>query len=154
MSVKTEADRLAFHPGYFQPTATVYEQYCRVDLANVDFDTMVGTGLSGALIVPRLADALDVNWLIIRKPNDSTHASDEAVGWLGKRWLFVDDFMESGATFHRVHKTVKTLADRSRTEYVGDKYRKMPPWSTEFVGAYLYGRSQVLSPADILGRRR
>ncbi len=74
-----------------------------------EFDTLVGTGLSGALIVPTLARALDVHWLLVRKPNDGTHGNTAAEGKLGARWLFVDDFIDSGATLERVTEVVGRL---------------------------------------------
>ena len=79
-------------------------------LADVDFDTLVGTGLSGSLVVPHLARELGVNWLLIRKPNDGTHGDRRGEGRLGRRWIFVDDFIASGATYERVSAVVGELS--------------------------------------------
>lgn len=102
-------------------------------LGNVDFDTMVGTGLSGSLIIPRLAEMLKKNWLIVRKENDGTHSSRLAEGSLGERYIFVDDLIDSGATRKHVLATVKqVIASHDRwalephpCKYVGDYYYSM-----------------------------
>ncbi|WP_156161939.1 phosphoribosyltransferase [Nocardia vulneris] len=94
-------------------------------LKDVQFDTLVGTGLSGALMIPTLARALSVEFLLIRKPNDGSHARSNCEGRLGEKWLFVDDLIESGNTLQRVYQEVgKAAAERRH--------------ATGFVGAYLY----------------
>lgn len=81
------------------------------DLKDVNFDTLVGTGLSGSLAIARLAPYLKKHALIIRKPNDGTHADYQlAYGKVGKRWLFIDDFISSGATKRRVIEAMEKVA--------------------------------------------
>lgn len=74
------------------------------------YDTMIGTGMSGSLVVPRLAEALGKHWLLLRKPSENSHTSQLAEGRLGERWIFVDDFVSSGATFRRVRDWASTYA--------------------------------------------
>lgn len=81
----------------------------RFSIGAVRFDTLVGTGLSGALIIPRLAKELGADWLIMRKPDDGTHSSYPAEGALGKRWLFVDDCISTGSTYARVFNAIKDI---------------------------------------------
>ncbi len=38
----------------------------------------------------------------MRKPNESGHSTEDVEGTLGRRWVFVDDFVSSGATLQRV----------------------------------------------------
>lgn len=97
-------------------------------LADLDYDTLVGTGFSGALVVPALALRLGKNFVLVRKENDGSHHSGRMIGQLGKRWIFVDDFVSSGTTRRRVRKAVSlSCEDRG--------------WSTEHVGDYLYAWS-------------
>jgi len=103
-------------------------------LTGVDYDTMVGTGLSGSLVIPTLARALGKEWAIIRKASESSHAGAGFEGTIGKRWIFVDDFMETGSTERAVMQGVREATDLWN--------RTMPamlqePLST-YVGAYLY----------------
>lgn len=93
----------------------------RSALADVDYDTIIGTGLSGSLIIPVLAEALDKQFAIVRKQNDGSHSSMTVEGRIGDKWIMVDDQISTGRTFVRVYEGVKDVD--------GD---------TKFVGAYLY----------------
>lgn len=75
----------------------------------VRFDTLVGTGMSGALVVPGLARVLNVNWLILRKPGENSHSYHPGEGTLGSRWLFVDDLIDTGKTWRRVREQIADL---------------------------------------------
>lgn len=90
-------------------------------LEGVDYDTMIGTGLSGALVVPIFARAMGKKFAIVRKPNDSSHSYSQFEGEIGERWLFVDDFVATGATFYRVQTVINELSARfgSPTKLVG-----------------------------------
>ncbi|MEU6191734.1 phosphoribosyltransferase [Nocardia sp. NPDC047038] len=99
----------------------------------VGFDTLVGTGLSGALVLPALAREFDVGFVLLRTPGLHRHTSCRTEGFLGSQWLFVDDFIDTGATFRRVHQDINALARRLRRP-------------TTFVGAFLYHRQQRRGP--------
>lgn len=104
------------------------------DLADVDFDTLVGTGFSGSIVIPSLALAMGKKFVLIRKENDgSHHGGGRPVGSLGKRWIFVDDFIYSGATMARVIDKVDQAARQRGVE-------------TEMIGSYLYC-GQLWKPA-------
>ncbi|RTL65864.1 MAG: phosphoribosyltransferase [Pseudonocardiaceae bacterium] len=96
------------------------------------FDTLVGTGLSGAIIIPPLARALRKDYLLIRKDDDGTHSEFPAEGRLGSRWLFVDDLVCSGATLRRCMRVVREML----SEHFG--HRQRTGFSTELVGMFLY----------------
>lgn len=95
-------------------------------LADVNFDTMVGTGFSGGVVIPSLALAMGKKYVLIRKEtDDSHHGKGQLLGELGSRWIFVDDFISSGKTRLRVIEKVReTLHD-----YEAD---------SECVGQYMY----------------
>lgn len=98
----------------------------RQALKDVTYDTMVGRGLSGALVVPILARALGKKWAIVRKPGDGSHSTSRFEGEIGRRWIFVDDFIASGNTYFQTEEVV--LAE-------GIANGEWP----QLVGAYLYG---------------
>jgi hypothetical protein len=99
------------------------------DLRNVDFDTMVGTGFSGGVVIPALATAMGKDFLLIRKEtDDSHHGKGRLLGRLGQKWIFVDDFVSSGRTRDRVQAKVSEAA-----------YQRQYP--TTFVGEYMYCRT-------------
>ena len=95
-------------------------------LAGVDFDTMVGTGFSGGVVIPALALAMGKKFVLIRKEtDDSHHGRGQLLGQLGARWIFVDDFVSSGVTRRRVIEKVSEAAENHST-------------ITEMVGQYMY----------------
>lgn len=98
----------------------------RKHLESVKFDTLVGTGLSGALVIPGLARELGVAWLIVRKDDDGSHSWQRVEGTIGAHWLFVDDFISSGATRERVINRMEQAAVRHG-------------FATTYAGDYLYG---------------
>jgi orotate phosphoribosyltransferase len=98
-------------------------------LADVDFDTIVGTGFSGSIVIPALALAMGKKFVLIRKEADgSHHGGGRMVGELGERWIFVDDFVSSGRTRARVLKKINEEAP----SYADDHFK------AEFVGQYMY----------------
>lgn len=96
------------HSGYFTRAFGNMDMLIaamRTDIP-VEYDTLIGTGLSGTLVVPTMARALDVRWAIVRKEDEQSHASTGIEGEIGTRWLFVDDFIASGNTYRRVRAAV------------------------------------------------
>ena len=98
-------------------------------LADVEFDTLVGTGFSGGIVIPSVALALGKKFVLIRKEtDDSHHGKGRLLGELGARWIFMDDFVSSGRTrqrvLNKVDEYVRMYADQGA--------------ETEFVGQYMY----------------
>lgn len=76
-----------------------------------DFDTLVGVGVSGAVIVPILARLLGVDFAIVRKDNDGTHGWNKIEGVVGSKWLFVDDLISSVASTGPTRPQYSHLSD-------------------------------------------
>lgn len=108
----------------------------RSALADVHFDTLVGAGFSGSIVIPSLALALGKRFVLVRKESDdSHHGSGRLLGSLGLRWVFVDDFVSSGHTRRRcARKIAESVANDGRME-------------TTWVGQYTY----VLNHKDQMG---
>jgi len=109
-------------------------------LVDKDFDTLVGRGLSGALIIPELASILGKRWAVVRKPGDSNHREYAVEGTIGKRWIFVDDVISTGATYRDVHRQVDNayVAYLERREEFNDQPAVLDAGVIEHVGYYLY----------------
>ena len=131
--------RLMKHIGYSRdawgPQSDLVH-YASEKLKNVNYDSMVGTGLSGSLVIPVMAPYFKKDWAIIRKSTENSHSQSLFEGIIGKRWIFVDDGVSTGLTLLRVVQTVKQLS-----EQYGEK--------NEFIGAYMYGPREW-APADEL----
>ncbi|WP_078323623.1 phosphoribosyltransferase [Mycobacteroides salmoniphilum] len=120
-------DHLSFTSAYMDVIHDEAELLNRAQehLDGVEFDTFVGTGISGTVAALRLSRMMDKRYLLVRKPNDGTHSSKSAEGTLGKRWVFVDDLVASGRTLVRVWGKVKS-------------YNNLV-FKSEFAGVFLYG---------------
>src|SRR5271165_2371097 len=69
------------------------------------FDTIAFTGMSGALIAPIVAFEMGKNLLMVRK--GSTHSLHDLEGYIKcKRYVILDDFIDTGATVKRVQKAI------------------------------------------------
>ena len=110
------------------PALLVYN--AMTTLKDVEFDTFVGRGLSGALVAPLLARAMGKWFAIARKPcTEGDHSGQTIEGSMGDRWVFVDDLICSGNTFRKAYNDVLAAKD------------------CECVGIYLYGTSPTAKPA-------
>lgn len=128
---------LTTHADYLREairTPEVLIDDAKIALAEVDYDTMVGRGLSGAIVIPWLARALGKHWMIVRKEGDGSHSTEKVEGSLGQRWLFVDDLVSSG-------KTMRTCCDQLRL------LCHERGFNSEFVGAWTY-QSKALIGTD------
>jgi hypothetical protein len=86
------------------------------------YDVLVGTGLSGAMVVSLLAYTLGKRFMIVRKPDDkNNHSQRRFEGMLAKedRILFVDDFISSGRTIKTMLETLRDHAREWQLRYVG-----------------------------------
>jgi hypothetical protein len=120
----------------------------------IEFDTIVGRGSSGMLIVPLVAQILGKKWFIVRKDEEVQSSHDSSCKWmgdLGNRWIFLDDFCSSGQTFRKVRDGVKAAVKEATASYQsfgyppdGSKGRMdwytytRPAFETELVGYYQY----------------
>ena len=105
---------VSFRSDYVQTVLDPSEMRRRSDdLSGVDFDCIVGTGLSGLLPLQILAEHLNCNYLAVRKPLDSSHSDSLLEGTLGARWVFVDDFISSGSTLVRVQAAIDAAASEA-----------------------------------------
>ena len=83
-------------------------------LLDVDFDTIVCTGVSGVSAGSILAFLLDKRLLVIRKENDDSHHGNRPSGWLSpntSKVVIVDDFVCSGRTMKRIDEKLENLYD-------------------------------------------
>lgn len=100
----------------------------------IKFDSFVGIGLSGVLVLPILARHFDVPFLALRKAGVDCHDTygigKYGRGTIGRNWILIDDFVSSGNTI------------RVAQERVGAGLREAGGgFYTEYMGCYAYGSS-------------
>ena len=144
--MSADGDILMAHAPYLESALADLDAiipYIKEGLANFaefdECDTLVGRGLSGALVVPYVARALGLRWAIARKEGDGSHSSECIEGMIGRRWVFVDDLISSGNTLTKTIISVNVTADT-----VG--------YETQFLGAITYAPFTIWSYADVCGR--
>lgn len=128
-----------------RPTASLVREL-RIAAEGHRFDSLIGIGISGALVVPTVGRAMRKYWGLIRKDGVYSHANDEHLeGTIGGRFLIVDDFVGSGATVATILNKI-TLAHGMRGR------GPMPI----FIGVWQYEKAdqRILLPGELLFRDR
>jgi len=103
--------------------------------SGVEFDAIVLRGMSGAIIVPAVADRLKKPFIVCRK-DDKHHSSLQVEyqfdGTIA-RYIIIDDLISSGGT-------IKTIVEMMRNEANRDKWEEEGQLSKEIkcVGIFLY----------------
>lgn len=141
--------------GALNPSAVV-EKAIAQGLGARDFESIVGRGLSGALVVPMLATALGRSWAIVRKEGEQRHSHDKIEGEIGETFIFVDDLVASGGTYRAVIDTVASEWGKKQDEWARRRAAReerrlaldisdlgAPPGpQPRYVGAWLYVDNQ------------
>jgi hypoxanthine phosphoribosyltransferase len=110
----------------------------RAAIPTRSYDTMIGIGISGALVVPAMGRHLRKNWALARKSGDGSHAGDTPFeGRIGSRVLIVDDWVDSGAT---VAVILGKLAEAAR------QYGRPVP---EVIGIFEYQKTRFQNMATL-----
>lgn len=101
------------------------------------FEAFVVTGISGIAFGAVAAHLLNVNLVVVRKCGESTHSVNRVEGLAGHyRWLFLDDFVDSGCTFDDVKNAMKM--DRPRASCVGVVLYNATRGLSNFMGYPVY----------------
>lgn len=100
--------------GYSRPAVvrrTVETMIKKIIKEKIDFDTILYTGVSGALIAIPLGYEMGKPICCVRKSKDNSHSGCHLEGELGQKCLIVDDFFSSGQTIRNIEKVVKGLSN-------------------------------------------
>lgn len=74
--------------------------------------------MSGALVVPSLADRLGLPFVLVRQRGTSRHWH-EYLGLKATKLIFVDDLIDTGATFRRVRDEFEDVLHADSSKVVG-----------------------------------
>lgn len=80
-----------------------------------DFDAIAFSGMSGAILAPQIAVALQKNLIMVRKEDDkSTHSCQRVEGIRScKHYIIIDDFSSSGRTRKYIVNEVYRFAPKA-----------------------------------------
>lgn len=107
------------------------------DLRQVDFDTFVVSGISGILAGQIFARHFRKHLLIVRKNGEKRHTQWPVQGVLGRRWVFLDDFVGAGKTFAFVCSKIRWATERT-PESGQEGGWEMPEFESAYVGRFGY----------------
>lgn len=115
-------------------------------LKDVEHDTIVGTGLSGTMVVPMLAWVTGKQFAIVRK-GEPNHSYIDVEGKIGHKWVFVDDLISTGDTLKRVFYAINDNVAKRNIAYYQDisLYRGPLP---QLVAIYEYYDQLLSLPND------
>ena len=69
------------------------------------YDTLVFCGISGAIIGPMVALVVGKEMVLVRKKGDIRHSGHDVAGYSSpKKYIIIDDFVDSGATATHIQK--------------------------------------------------
>lgn len=88
-------------------------------------DTIIGTGFSGSLVVPMLAQKFGLHFALLRKDTEKNTSHRMLEGRVGANWIFVDDCTDSHRTWKHVATTMRAWQD-------------IHSWYTTYQGAFWY----------------
>lgn len=72
------------------------------------FDALAFTGTSGSAVAYPISAQLKIPLICVRKTEDNNHYFQAIEGCVGaKRYLIIDDFIESGETVRRIIRTIR-----------------------------------------------
>ena len=94
-----------------------------------EFDVLVGTGVSGTLLLTTVAYLLKMRFIVVRKHDDrSGHSNTRIEGQLcgSDRCLFIDDFIDSGETKKQVLHVLQKEAEKY-------SIRPLPIYSAQYL---------------------
>jgi adenine/guanine phosphoribosyltransferase-like PRPP-binding protein len=104
-------DRMITDPREMRRAIAWCERALR-DNDRIKFDALVGTGISGACMVPALSAKVGCFWSILRKTGDDSHQREGIIRYPDSRMtraIIVDDFVCSGATVCRIIKAYAAI---------------------------------------------
>jgi len=118
-------------------------------LEGVQFDSIVGTGLSGTLVIPFLAREMRKHFAIVRKSNDSDHAEASIEGMILDKWIIVDDLISSGRTVRRIKDAVQEKSVGKWDSTIGRYDYQTVGDNSRYMGYYMYARGGYWRPESL-----
>lgn len=128
--IGTEYQPKYSHAGYLTPLIQVDKlretvaKACRV-LANYEYDAIAARGVSGLLILPALALAVNKTMIVVRKSkNETSHSFNLVEGdQAARRYIIADDLVDTGATAKAITEAIREWAPQAQCLGVLECYK-------------------------------
>jgi orotate phosphoribosyltransferase len=97
------------------PTFTSSIKKAKTFIPKIEFDSFAFRGMSGALLAPILAIKCKKHLIMIRKSIEGSHSNSMVEGYIKtKKFIIIDDFIESGNTVNTIIAEVKRFAPNAK----------------------------------------
>lgn len=97
----------------FTDTKRLVAEFKERESSLPEYDTFIGTGLSGSIAAAILGHETGKMFAAVRKPGVEHHSNGELEGRVGAKWLLIDDFISSGRTARRVFEVVSKRVEET-----------------------------------------
>lgn len=85
-----------------------------ISRSKINFEFIAFRGYSGSMIAPAVAHKLNKQMCLIRKGSEKRHSARLIEGFVGGRYIIVDDLISTGNTIRQI---IKSLNSRSGKEW-------------------------------------
>jgi adenine/guanine phosphoribosyltransferase-like PRPP-binding protein len=90
----------------------IIQTFSDIRKLQLDFDTIVASGISGLMVAPPVAELLDKNLCVVRTTS-KCYSEFVVEGVVPSRYIIIDDLICSGSTIKRIMREMKEHAPRS-----------------------------------------
>lgn len=85
----------------------IIKAVCDLRKIESSFDSIACCGSSGLMVVPQIAELLDKNIVLVRKPNEKCYSDFTIEGVKPYRYIIVDDLICSGDTIRNITRAIQ-----------------------------------------------
>jgi orotate phosphoribosyltransferase len=96
------------------------------------FDSIAYTGVSGSLCAIPISYIMKIPLICVRKSLKNSHSSSYVEGYMGKRYIIIDDFISSGKTINRILNKVSDSIEDSKCVGILLYMREESYWSQNY----------------------
>jgi orotate phosphoribosyltransferase-like protein len=84
-------------------------------VVNLSYDSVAFRGMSGTILGPSMALRLNKNMIMVRKKNAGSHSLKDVEGFSkSKKYIIVDDFIDSGKTVCEIITSIKKFSPKAK----------------------------------------
>lgn len=123
-----------------------------------EFSAVAFRGMSGAVVAPGVAQRLNKDLIVVRKPHEINHSNMGVEGVECKAYVIIDDFIDSGTTIKEIRRAVRQEEIFGKLVGIGLYKRNYPDMLQEYAnklkvwilsnGTWIYPNDKKKSPQE------